>query len=275
MYMKDLILIADDNEEVLNYTALAVEMMGYEVMTCPDGEAAFSKTIIKQPGLIILDWKMPVMDGMQAAKLIRHHPVSKDIPIIMITGTDNTSELMAEALECGVNDFLRKPFVRLELQARIKSLLRQAYYMKQIIEIKNNELNNSAIQLAQAIELQNLTISHLEVIFNKTICAETKELIATLINKIKVADKTNPLDKLHKQFVDIHKDFVSNLLLKHSDLTPAEIKLSMLLRMNLDTKEIAALSFQTYDSVRVSRKRLREKLKLKPEDKLNVYLMQF
>lgn len=275
MYNKELILIADDNEEVLNYTALAVEMMGYNVMTCMDGNAAYEKTILNNPGLIILDWKMPVMDGMQAAKLIRQHPASKDIPIILITGTDNTSELMAEALECGVNDFLRKPFIRLELQARIKSLLRQAYYMKQIIELKNNELNNYAIQLAQAIELQNLTLTHLEEIFKKAECADLKESITSLINKIKVADKTNPLDKLHKQFVEIHKDFVSNLLLKHPALTPAEIKLSMLLRMNLDTKEIAALSFQTYDSVRVSRTRLREKLNLAPEEKLNVYLMQF
>jgi len=272
---KDVILIAEDNEEVLNFTAFAVEMMGYKAVKTKNGKEAAQIAHEVNPNLIILDWKMPEMDGIETTFFFKQNTHFKDIPIIMITGTNDTSELMALAMEKGVNDFLRKPFIKIELQARIKSLLKQAYYVKEIIELKNNELNHKAIQLANSIEEKRIIFSHLEEIYNTSSEERPKEMITQLIEKIKVSEIVNPLDKLHYQFVNVNKDFLNNLVNKHPELTPAEIKLSMLLRLNLDTKEIAALLYQTYDSVRVSRTRLREKLNLDSSEKLNAYLMQF
>ncbi len=272
---QDIILIADDNEEVLNFTAFAVEMMGHRAVKAINGKEAILKANEVRPSLIILDWKMPEIDGMDAAIYFRNDRNFKDTPIIMITGTNETSELMAEAMENGVNDFLRKPFIQIELQARIKSLLKQANYIKQIIEIKINELNNNAIQLAHSIEEKKLILSHLEAISEKTIDNQQKNKITELISKIKVAEVVNPLDKLQNQFSDVNNKFLNNILEVHPNLTLAEIKLYMLLRLNLDTKEIAALLYQTYDSVRVSRTRLREKLNLQNSEKLHAYLIQF
>jgi len=272
---KELILIADDNDVVLTFTALAVEKMGYETVIAKNGIEAFEKAIINNPDLIIVDWKMPEMDGLEATRLLRENPVCKHTPIIMITGTDKSSDLMTRAMDNGVNDFLRKPFDRVELKARMKSLLKQANFVKQIIEIKNNELNHKAIQLANYVDFQKSVNSKLELLIEKVENIEAKDIISKLIDKIKINEKLNPLDTLRQQFIEINNNFTSNLLSKHPNITPAELKLCMLLRLNLNTKEIAVLVFQTYDSVRVSRTRLREKLQLDASENLPNYLMQF
>ena len=272
---QELILVADDSDAVLAYTSLAIEMMGYTIIKASNGKDAVDLAFKNHPDLIIIDWKMPVMDGLEATKLIRESASCKNTPIIMITGTDESSMLMANAMEVGVNDFIRKPFDRIELKARIKSELKQANYLKQIVEIKNNELIHTAIQLANTLDFQKSLLSKLSILIDKVNTEEAKVLINEIISRIKINEKFNSLDNLNKQFTEINSNFTTNLLSNHPHLTPAEIKLSMLLRLNLDTKEISILTFQTYDSVRVSRTRLREKLNLIPSVNLVNYLMQF
>jgi len=272
---KELILIADDTDIVLAFTTMSVEMMGYDVITAVNGKEALEKTYIHKPDLIILDWKMPVMDGFETTMILKSNPKTKDIPIIMITGTNEASEYMAKAMDAGVSEFLRKPFDKIELEARIKSQIKQANYFKEIIEIKNNELNKKAIEIAFNLDFQNKIVEKLEAVVEKVENDEAKMQINELIESTKLKDKLNPLNGLHAQFAEINSNFTSNLIAAHPNLTPAEIKLSMLLRLNLDTKEIASLSFQTYDSVRVSRTRLREKLNLDGSENLVNYMMKF
>lgn len=272
---KELILIADDSDIVLAFTTMCVEIMGYDVIQAVNGKEAIDKTFAQMPDLIIMDWKMPVMDGLEATKILKANPKTRNIPIIMITGTNETAEYMSKAMAAGVNEFLRKPFDKIELEARIKSQIRQANYIKEIIEIKNNELNKKAIELAFNIDFQNKIVEKLEVLLENVEAEAAKKLINELIEGIKLKYKLNPLNGLQNQFTEINSNFATNLLTSHPNLTPAEIKLSMLLCLNLDTKEIASLSFQTYDSVRVSRTRLREKLNLNPSDNLVNYMMIF
>jgi PAS domain S-box-containing protein len=81
--------------------------------------------------------------------------------------------------------------------------------------------------------------------------------------------------RLNENFMGSHPKFMQDLLHKHPYLTSSEIKLCTLLHLNLGTKEIAALTNQTYDSVRVARTRLRKKLKLDADDNLVGYLLRF
>lgn len=168
-----------------------------------------------------------------------------------------------------------KPFNRIELHARIKSLLKQAFYLKEIVDIKNNEINNTAMQLAQSLEEKNLICAKLEEIYKVRAHGKQNEMIKELISNMRIAEAVNPFDKIKTQFLKVHSNFLDNLLKAHPHLTPAEIKLCVLLRLNLRTKEIAALLYQSYDSVRVSRSRLREKLGLDVSDKLNAYLVRY
>ena len=98
--------------------------------------------------------------------------------------------------------------------------------------------------------------------------------IEKLINDVEHQQKAFSWVKLKEIFSDIPPYFIQMLLEKHPQLTPSEIKLCTLLHFNLDTKEIAAITSQTYDTIRVARTRLRKKLGLQNEDSLVVYLMQ-
>ena len=274
MPLKEKILIADDSMEVLTYTAMAVEFMGYDVVKAKDGREAVDLAHFHLPDLIILDWKMPVLDGLEVTQSLKNSTPTKEIPIIMITGTIEGSEFMAKALEKGVNDFIRKPFDRIELQARIRSLLKQAKYLKKIIDNRNIEFSFSEAQLAYTTEFQYAILSKLEFLSKNVENKETISLIDELISKIKTNKKLSPFNNLYKYYSDVSSDFKACLLSKHTNLTPSEIKLCMLLRQNLDTKEIATLVSQSYDSVRVSRNRLRKKLNLLHTDNLPNYLLQ-
>lgn len=272
----ELILIADDTEIVLSFTSMSISNMGYYVVEATNGKEAVERVFALKPDLIIMDWKMPVMDGIEATRIIKDNPETKDIPIIMITGTNQSSEMMAHAMEYGVNEYIRKPFDCVELEARIKSQLKQAKYLKDIVQIKNDELNKKAVELALHIEYQQRIIERLEYL-RPLISHNTEALavISDIINSSIMKDKADPLNSIQNSFSEINSQFTQNLLSAHLGLTPAEIKLCILLRMNLATKEIALLTFQTYDSVRVSRTRLRDKLNIDTSENLVNYLMRF
>ncbi len=269
------ILIADDDEAVLSLSTFSVEAMGFTALKARNGREAIEIATETPPDLFILDWIMPEVDGIEVTEFLRQSEKLKNIPIIMITGTNVTPQLIAQAMEKGINDFLAKPFNKIELEARIKSLIKQASYFKEIIDLKNNEIYNTAMLLAHSLEEKKITYAKLETIKEMKSSKTQQKMIGELISQLKVADKINPFDKIKKQFIKVHSKFMDNLIEAHPNLTPAEIKLCILLRLNLNTKEIAALLFHSYDSVRVSRTRLREKLGLDVSDKLNVYLMRY
>ena len=123
----------------------------YQIIEADDGIKAVALAESEMPDLIIMDWNMPIMDGIEALKTIKHCVKTKDIPVIMITGVMASSENMMTALKEGANEFLRKPFEKIELKARIQAvlfisrsnkILREKY---QIIE-NNSKFTRSLIE---------------------------------------------------------------------------------------------------------------------------------
>lgn len=271
------ILIADDDQANRDYLSRAVADLGFRVLHAGNGrqvvEIADSTTLC----LVLLDWFMPVMDGMEALVQLRHNPQTRMIPVIMVTAVMTTPENMKMAFDAGVTDFLRKPFVKAELLARIKSVLHCHNFYDETILQKNKQLNTAALQIAQQNEFIKSIFAKLEQ-FRETI-RETDPSLSESIDSM-IADNKSKYsafnwDKFQEQFNSIHQSFFKNLLSRHKGLTPAEMKLCSLLRLNLDTKEIAAITVQTYDSVRVARTRLRNSLSIHNEENLVSYLMQF
>ncbi|MDD3875278.1 MAG: response regulator [Bacteroidales bacterium] len=269
---KERILIADDDNSILAYTEMVVKSMGYNVNVVNNGLEAINFVLVNKPDLIILDWKMPVMDGLEATKILKNNPETKDIPIIMITGIYEDGEQMIVALDNGVNDYIRKPFFKTELIARIRSQLKQFTYFKEVINLKTLQVNQMAVELAHTIEHQRNIYSKLEDLIENPAVVDKKILIE-IADLIKSYNLLKPIDSFNEKLNDLNIDFVSRLYLRHPNLTPAEIKLCTLLRLNLSTKEIASLLFQTYDSVRVSRKRLRDKLQIPENENLVNYFI--
>lgn len=135
------ILIVDDQPENLQAIASLFKERKYpcEIMKAPNGIIALKLIKKKLPDLIITDWEMPQMDGIEFIKQLRSKNYTVDIPVIMCTGVMTTSENLQTALEAGASDYIRKPVDKIELIARTTSMLKLAESQHKI-KVQNIEL---------------------------------------------------------------------------------------------------------------------------------------
>lgn len=117
------ILVVDDDLELLSLIAFALRRAGYMVIEAPDGRSALDAFDEEQPDLIILDYNLPRMSGIEVLKKIRADGSSA--PIMMLT-VRSGEEDQIRALDQGADDYLTKPFSPRALLARIRALLRRA-----------------------------------------------------------------------------------------------------------------------------------------------------
>ena len=118
------ILIVEDESSILELIALNLHQAGFNPIRAISAE--YADNIVKEtiPDLIVLDWMLPGMNGIEFAKRLRANSATKSIPIIMLTAKSNEDNKI-EGLNEGVDDYLTKPFSPRELVARIKALIRR------------------------------------------------------------------------------------------------------------------------------------------------------
>ena len=119
--MADKILVADDEKEIRSLLDDFLKVEGYEVVLAADGEQALELAETEDPQAIILDIKMPKMDGNEVCKRLKENEQTRFIPVIIITGFGDNK---LDALDKGADDFVNKPFDMVELSIRVKSVLR-------------------------------------------------------------------------------------------------------------------------------------------------------
>jgi two-component system phosphate regulon response regulator PhoB len=120
------ILVVDDESPVRELLAATLMGAGYRVEQAPDGyQAREGLAMDNLPDLILLDWMMPGMSGLEFAKWLKRDDRFADIPVIMLTARDD-EDYKVLGLEAGVDDYVTKPFSTRELLARIKAVLRRA-----------------------------------------------------------------------------------------------------------------------------------------------------
>lgn len=117
------VLVVDDDERLLKMLSRTLSYEGFEVLTAKDGEEALNRVWEHKPDVIVLDWMMPKMDGVDVLRALRDR--GDDTPVLMLTARDAV-HYRVEGLERGADDYLVKPFESIELVARIKALLRRA-----------------------------------------------------------------------------------------------------------------------------------------------------
>lgn len=113
------ILIADDDEAIVDATSMMLEMVGYEVSHTLNG-AAVHAALLSRPDLLVLDIWMSGIDGRDVCRQIKTDPATVDIPVLMISAS---REIKDSALASGANDFLAKPFDMNDLLTRIEKLI--------------------------------------------------------------------------------------------------------------------------------------------------------
>jgi PAS domain S-box-containing protein len=144
------------------------------------------------------------------------------------------------------------------------------------VQLKDIEITNYLLKLVNNNKLGDQICSKLNKIGNQ-LSGENKSLLSDIneiIHDVEFYHKSSFWETLNEHFTRTHPQFTQNLLKRHPSITPAETKLATLLSLQFNTKDIANIMVQGYDSIRVSRTRLRKKLGLTSGDNLQVYLFE-
>ena len=116
------VLVVDDTNDNLVLISLAVQEMNCRVVTAVNGEDALAVALLAEPELILMDIAMPVLDGLEATRLIRQQEKLKDVPIVILSAFD-TDAFRQKAIEAGVNGYFTKPVDFDRLRQFIQKLL--------------------------------------------------------------------------------------------------------------------------------------------------------
>jgi two-component system, OmpR family, phosphate regulon response regulator PhoB len=119
------ILVVEDEKPIRDLIAFGLRRAGYQVALAEDCQAARSSIGDRRPELILLDWMLPDMSGLELARQLRRGAETRDIPIIFLTARADESDKVT-GLEGGADDYLTKPFSARELVARIQAVLRRS-----------------------------------------------------------------------------------------------------------------------------------------------------
>ncbi len=206
------ILVVDDNKTNVELLEAQLEAAGYEVLTAYDGKTGLERALKEHPDLILLDIMMPGLDGYQVCSRLKENEKTLFIPIVMLTALSELEDKI-KGLEAGADDFLTKPFNKLELMARVRSLLK--------IKALHDDLDHSEdiiMTLALALEAKDpYTKGHSE---------RVAALARELARRVKLPHRLQ--DRIHKAGIlhDIGKIGVSGSVLKKpGQLNPAEYDL--------------------------------------------------
>lgn len=116
------VLIVEDHPDMRELVRLILESLDYVPIVASHGKEGVEKAISEKPKLILMDIRMPGMDGWEAARALRAHPETKEIPILVTTALIRPGN-RAACLEAGCNGYMVRPFNVLDLQNKIRELL--------------------------------------------------------------------------------------------------------------------------------------------------------
>jgi two-component system response regulator MprA len=117
-------LVIDDEQTIIEFIKLGLRYEGFEVESASDGEQGLTAAQRLDPDIIILDLMLPDIDGLEVCRRLRANPVTRDVPILMLTAKDDVRDRVL-GLDTGADDYLTKPFSFEELVARMRAVLRR------------------------------------------------------------------------------------------------------------------------------------------------------
>ncbi|MEI9994807.1 MAG: phosphate regulon transcriptional regulator PhoB [Rhizomicrobium sp.] len=124
MSLKPSVLIAEDEGALITLLRYNLEREGYRVLEAQDGEEALLIAAEEKPDLVLLDWMLPQLSGIEVCRRLRGRQETRNVPIIMLTARGEESDRI-RGLDTGADDYLTKPFSMTELLARLRAVMRR------------------------------------------------------------------------------------------------------------------------------------------------------
>ena len=153
MNMEDDILIVDDEIPNLQLLTELLEKEGYQVRPAEKAQTALDSALAKPPGLILLDVRMPEMDGFELCRRLKQDKRTKHVPIIFVSALQDI-QARIQGFEAGGVDFISKPFQELEILARVRThmhLYRMQKHLEQLVDERTSELSESKASLEDTV----------------------------------------------------------------------------------------------------------------------------
>ena len=231
--MAPLVMVIEDEEALGLLLKYNLEKEGYEVILETRGNKALAEIEKYGPSVILLDWMLPEISGVEICKLVRSKPDIKNIPIIMLTAKGEEEDKI-KGLTAGADDYVTKPFSVPELMARVKTNLRRAPEICKLVRSKPDIKNIPIIMLTAKGEeedkIKGLTAGADDYV---TKPFSVPELMARVKTNLRRAPEITPTKEL--VFEDIRMDLVEKKVFRGENyihLGPTEFRL---LKMLLET----------------------------------------
>ena len=119
------ILVVDDEPAICDMIQTCLEMAGFRVRLAAKGSLAHQMIINERPDLVLLDWMMPMLSGIELTRRLKRDELTADLPVIMLTARTDEDDRI-NGLDAGADDYVVKPFSPRELVARVKAVLRRS-----------------------------------------------------------------------------------------------------------------------------------------------------
>ncbi|WNO60202.1 phosphate regulon transcriptional regulator PhoB [Rheinheimera sp. MMS21-TC3] len=172
------VLIVEDEAAIRDMLSFVLEQNGFQVIMAADYPAALEALVEPYPDLILLDWMLPGGSGIQIAKKMKQHDITRNIPIIMLTARGEEEDKI-RGLDVGADDYVTKPFSPKELMARIKAVIRRVSptSLDDIIDIQGLNLdpvshrvtaNGKALEMGPTeFRLLHFFMTHTERVYSR------------------------------------------------------------------------------------------------------------
>src|SRR6266702_2397711 len=123
--MKPLVLIVEDEAALVTMLRYNLEKEGFAVCEAGDGEEALVQIAERKPDIVLLDWMLPLVSGLEVCRQIRRSPKTRSLPVVMLTARGEEGDRV-RGLDSGADDYVVKPFSLSELVARLRAVIRRA-----------------------------------------------------------------------------------------------------------------------------------------------------
>ena len=133
MRAKAKIIVVEDEADILDVIEYNLTREGFKVLGFRDGEQGLEAIKGEEPQLVLLDLMLPGIDGIEICKKVKEDPLTRDVPVIMITAKTEESDVVL-GLGVGADDYVSKPFSPKELVARVKAVLRRAPLKETVVK---------------------------------------------------------------------------------------------------------------------------------------------